>query len=89
MDWSLIMQMSVSDAKGHLLELIRLAQSGEDVVLTRRGIEVVRLTPVRPVLSATTKRKALDELKAEIQALGPASGTGNHDFLYDQNGLPG
>ena len=86
------MQISVSDAKGHLLELVRLAQSGEDVVLTRRGVEVVRLTPIAAPLTTDAKRRALDDLQAKIRARPPAPGPASdrsQDFLYDQDGLPG
>ena len=39
------MRVAVSSAKGHLTELIRRAEAGEEVVLTRHGRAVVRLVP--------------------------------------------
>jgi prevent-host-death family protein len=40
------MRTSVSQAKGQLTEPVKLAEAGEDVVLTRFGRAVVRLVPV-------------------------------------------
>ena len=37
------MHIPVSEAKGHILELIRRAEAGEEIVLTRHGVDVVRL----------------------------------------------
>lgn len=39
------MQVSIADAKARFAEIIRRAESGEDVVLTRHGRAVARLTP--------------------------------------------
>ncbi len=41
------MHVSVSDAKGQLSELVRRAEAGEEVILTRRGREIVRLVVVQ------------------------------------------
>ena len=41
------MQIAVSHAKGQLTELIRRAEAGEEIVLTRHGQAVVRLVPIR------------------------------------------
>ncbi|MFJ4222878.1 type II toxin-antitoxin system Phd/YefM family antitoxin [Microbacterium sp. NPDC089695] len=40
---------NVLDARNNLSRLIVESQSGEDVVITRRGTPVVRLVPVGPV----------------------------------------
>jgi prevent-host-death family protein len=37
------MQVSVTDAKGQLTELVRRAEQGDEIVLTRHGRAVVRL----------------------------------------------
>ena len=42
------MRISVTEAKGQLTELVRRAEAGDEVVLTRHGQAVVRLVPVRP-----------------------------------------
>ncbi len=40
------MRISVSEAKGQLTELVRNAEAGDEVVLTRHGKATVRLVPV-------------------------------------------
>lgn len=42
-----IMQISVTDAKAQLTDLVRQAEAGDEVVLTRHGQPAVRLVPVR------------------------------------------
>ena len=37
------MQIAVSEAKGQLLELVRRAEGGEDIVLARHGRPIARL----------------------------------------------
>ena len=44
-------QVSLTDAKGQLAELVRLAEAGEDVTLTRFGQDVARIVPVKRKLS--------------------------------------
>ena len=53
------MRISVTDAEGQLAELVRLAEAGDDVVLTHEGEAAIRLVPI------AKKPKASDaELKA-------------------------
>ncbi len=40
------MRVSVSDAKGQLTELVKRAEAGDEVILTRRGHEIARLVAV-------------------------------------------
>lgn len=39
------MQISVTDAKAQLTELVRRAEKGDEIVLTRHGHAAVRLVP--------------------------------------------
>lgn len=39
------MQVSIAEAKARFAEIIRRAESGEDIVLTRHGRPVAHLTP--------------------------------------------
>ena len=39
------MQVSIAEAKARFAEMIRRAESGEDIVLTRHGRPVAHLTP--------------------------------------------
>jgi prevent-host-death family protein len=84
-------RISLSDAKAQLTELVRLAEGGEDVVLTRHGREIVRLQPVFRPVDMERRRKALEE----VMRTGPSnitpgpSAARSQDFLYDDDGLPG
>ena len=42
------MNVSISEAEGHLAELIRAFESGEPVVITRDGQAVAQLAPATP-----------------------------------------
>jgi prevent-host-death family protein len=55
--------VSLADAKARLSELVEIAQSGETVVITRRGKPVARLTTASP------ERKAV-----ELEALAALTG---------------
>lgn len=85
------MRISLSEAKAQLTELVRRAEAGEDVVLTRHGHEVVRLQPVTRPVDMERRRRALED----VMRTGPAnispgpSAARSQDFLYDDDGLPG
>ncbi len=84
------MHISVTDAKAQLTELVRRAENGDEIVLTRHGHATVRLVPVK----AARDRKALRALIEEIQASAATKATPgpcaarSQDFLYDDDGLP-
>lgn len=40
---------TVAEAKAHLSELLARVESGEELIITRRGRPVAQLSPVRPV----------------------------------------
>lgn len=84
------MQISVSDAKGRLTDLVRRAEAGDDVVLTRHGQPVARLTPVRPNPDQTTRRELIEaiSLAAAAKATTGVSAPRSQDFLYGEDGLP-
>ena len=84
------MKTSVSEAKGQLLDLVRLAEAGEEVVLTRHGVDVVRLVPVAAGRSVEFKRQLLREIyeKARARAEPGECAARSQDFLYDEFGLP-
>jgi prevent-host-death family protein len=85
-----VMQVSVSDAKGQLTELVRRAESGEEVILTRHGQAAVRLVPVRQVRDGSTRRRLLEEVRrsgARKATAGPDAAH-SQDFLYSEDGLP-
>lgn len=84
------MDVSVSDAKGQLTDLVRRAEDGEDIVLTRHGKPAVRLVRVRRHLSPEERRKVIDEAQAMARgrALPGPDAARSQDFLYDEDGLP-
>jgi prevent-host-death family protein len=53
------MRVSVSDAKGQLTELVRRAEAGDEVVLTRHGKAVARLVPLSKRPTQQEKRSIL------------------------------
>jgi prevent-host-death family protein len=83
------MRVSVTDAKSQLTELVRLAEAGDDVVLTRHGKAAVRLVPVPSTPSAADRKAALDRIIASlpVATAGPDAAR-SQDFLYDEEGLP-
>lgn len=83
------MKISVTDAKGQLTELVRRAEAGDEIILTRHGHAAVRLVPVARVADAKSRRKLLDELRAAGRKAMPGpSAARSQDFLYGDDGLP-
>ena len=85
------MRISVTEAKGQLTELVRRAEAGDEVILTRHGHAAVRLVPVRPANDAKSRRVLLDAVRASAATkatAGPGAAR-SQDFLYDNDGLPG
>lgn len=84
------MQISVTDAKGVLTDLVRRAEAGDEIILTRHGHAAVRLVPVAPVSDPHTRRKILDSVRqaaAKKISAGPSAAR-SQDFLYGDDGLP-
>jgi prevent-host-death family protein len=81
------MQIAVSEAKGQLLELVRRAEKGEEVVLTRHGQASARRVPLAP--AAAERRAALEEARGAAAPIPGITAANSQDFLYDENGLPG
>jgi prevent-host-death family protein len=85
------MKMSVTEAKGQLTELVRRAEAGEEVVLTRHGHAAVRLVPVRAATDRKSRRALLEGVRsaAAAKALAGPTAARSQDFLYGDDGLPG
>ena len=84
------MKISVSEAKGRLTDLVRRAEAGEDVILTRHGEEAVRLVALRPRPDAAGRRALIAALRESAAAKarpGPDAAR-SQDFLYGDDGLP-
>jgi prevent-host-death family protein len=86
--------IAVSGAKAQLTELVRRAEAGEEVVLTRHGKQVARLVGL-VVPEAAEERRARIHAGCEAARVAAAktltpgpSATRSQDFLYDEDGLP-
>jgi prevent-host-death family protein len=88
--WEFNMRVSVSDAKAQLTELVRRAEAGDEIVLTRHGQPAVRLVPVRPASDGTARRKLLDaaRIAGAAKAITGPDAAHSQDFLYGDGGLP-
>jgi len=84
------MRIDVTDATGQLIELIRRAESGEEVVLTVDGKPAVRLAPILAIPDRTACQRILDaaRLSGVAHAAPGVSAERSQDFLYDEHGLP-
>ena len=82
--------ISITDANGRLTELVRRAEAGEEIVLTRNGREAVRLVAVKSVLQPEARRmrlKAVHRSGAAKATAGPDAAR-SRDFLNGEDGLP-
>lgn len=85
------MKVSVTEAKAQLTQLVRRAEAGDEVILTRRGQAAARLVPVKTVRNRKARRALLEILRAAGAAKakpGPSAAR-SQDFLYGGDGLPG
>lgn len=83
------MLINVTDAKAHLLDLVRRVEAGEEVVLTRHGTPVVRLMPVKAPVDAVHRRAVLDKYCGSVKNPEIGDAARSQDFLYDDKGMPG
>jgi prevent-host-death family protein len=85
------MRVSVTADKGQLTELVRRAEAGDEVILTRHGHAAVRLVPVRTAVNGKSRRTLLEALCASAAAKAAArpGAARSQDFLYGPDGLPG
>ena len=84
------MRISVTEAKGQLTDLVRRAEAGDEIILTRHGHPAVRLVPISPVADSRSRRALIEAM--QTRAAGKVT-TGENaarcqDFLYDRSGLP-
>ena len=85
------MRVSVTDAKAQLTDLVRRAEAGDEIVLTRHGHDAVRLVAAtQPSDTPEERLRFLQELsrKAAAKALPGPSAARSQDFLYGEDGLP-
>jgi prevent-host-death family protein len=85
------MRISVTEAKGQLTELVRRAEAGDEVILTRHGHAAVHLVPVRAAPDTKSRRALLEAARISGSAnarTGPNAAR-SQDFLYGDDGMPG
>ncbi len=84
------MEIPVSEAKALLTELVRRAESGEDVVLTRHGLPAVRLAPIVAGADRSARRQIMEAARRSgaAKAVKGALASRSQDLLYDEHGLP-
>lgn len=85
------MQMPLTEAKAQLFELVRRAEAGEEIVLTRHGQPAVRISGIKPTVDLAERRERLLELSAKmaLEKVPGADAAHASDFLFDEYGLPG
>lgn len=85
------MRLSITEAKARLTDIVKQAEAGEDIILTRHGKEVARIIGMLSRPSAAERSKAIMTAKARAarkRTAGPPAAR-SQDFLYDSAGLPG
>ncbi|MGA3309567.1 MAG: type II toxin-antitoxin system prevent-host-death family antitoxin [Xanthobacteraceae bacterium] len=85
------MRISVTEAKGQLTDLVRRAEAGDEIILTRHGQPAARLVAVkRKRLDPKARRQLMEALGASgaAKATPGPSAARSQDFLYDEYGLP-
>jgi prevent-host-death family protein len=83
-------EISVTDAKAQLTDLVRRAEAGEEVVLTRHGHPAVRLAPIRWSSDMAARRELIERVRkaGAAKATPGPSAARSQDFLYGEDGLP-
>ena len=74
-----------------MTELVRLANQGEEVVLTQDGNAAVRLEPVKKPIDPKARDAIIERIQKEVRELNLPPGVDaarSQDFLYDEYGLP-
>jgi prevent-host-death family protein len=84
------MRVPVSEAKGQLTELVRRAEAGEEVILTRHGHAVARLASVKAAPDRKSRWALLEAVRttAAAKATAGPNAARSQDFLYGDDGLP-
>jgi prevent-host-death family protein len=92
------MQVPISEAKAKLTDLVRRAESGEQVALTRYGQVVARIVPEVRSRSKSWQDMTVDERRHLLKGISDKGGKLTSRFnidwrkaqddLYDDDGLP-
>lgn len=82
------MQISVTEARARLTDLVCRAQAGQDIVLTRHGRPAVRLASIAQKPSEAEREALLDALHGAGRRELGANAAHATDRLYDDGALP-
>ena len=84
------MDVPVSEAKAQLTDLVKRAEAGEDVILTRHGQPAVKLVPVRPTVTPESRWAVMERVRTRASTARPGPDAAHsQDFLYDPDtGMP-
>ena len=84
------MDVSVSAAKGQLTDLVKRAEAGETVLLTRRGQVVARIVPASSRRTVPRfQLEAIDEIvRSAKEKLKTLPNAASDDDIYDEFGAP-
>jgi prevent-host-death family protein len=84
------MQISIAEAQGQLLELVRRAEAGEEVLLTHEGRTVARLGAAEAPSTYEERRAIIRKIvgRRKRSVDGWPDAAHSQDFLYDDDGLP-
>ena len=89
------MNVSMTEARARWFELVRRAENGEEIILTRRGNPVAKILPMGP---KPTRERDWDKIRARVREIQEQvkakqqpwwpDAAHSQDFLYDEHGLP-
>jgi len=85
------MQVSITDARDQFTDIVRRAEAGEEIILTRRGHAVVRIAPVKAPVDGHGRHAPLDEVRASAagrETSGPDAAR-SQTCLHGEDDLPG
>jgi prevent-host-death family protein len=84
------MLVSVTAAKSQLTELVRRAEAGDEIILTRHGHAAVKLVAVASISSPESRRLVIQKARklAEASTRAGLSAARSQDDLYTDDGMP-
>jgi prevent-host-death family protein len=84
------MFVSVSDAKAQLTELVRRAEAGDEIILTRHGTATVRLVSIKSQVDQLDRKSVIERAQklAQESRVEPTNAARSQDFLYSHEGMP-
>ena len=87
--YSMTIHVNIGEAKTRFSELAARALRGEEVVVQKAGVPMLKLVPIREAqeVDRAGRQKRVDEILARIDAL-PIRKDGVDPLDWDENGLP-